>query len=199
MNLKIALLIYHHILVRKVKKIISITVCLATLYTSSLYASSKATETKINKTIEQTKANIDFNKDEILELTKKLKQKDANIGEILAKLINKNDSNVTTLIEQYKTKLSVEDKMRIAYNSRNFNNSKITTILINWLENSKDLLVIEYCITGLTYQKSEVALNSLKKFKEDKKYPDAKFINQKLEKALEFMLTVQNSPDDTKG
>lgn len=156
-------------------------------------------EAKINTAIEQTKATIDISQDDILDLTKQLSQKDAKVGEILAKLINENDPNVITLIEKYKENLSAEDKMRIAYNSRNFNNSKIATLLISWLENSKDLLLIEYCIVGLTYQKSEVALNTLKKIKEDKKFAEEKFISQKLEKALEFMLTAQNNPEDSKG
>jgi len=156
-------------------------------------------EAKINTAIEQTKANIDISQDDILDLTKQLSQKDAKVGQILAKLINENDPNVITLIEKYKENLNAEDKMRIAYNSRNFNNSKIATLLISWLENSKDLLLIEYCIVGLTYQKSEVALNTLKKIKEDKKFAEEEFISQKLEKALEFMLTAQNNPEDSKG
>jgi hypothetical protein len=196
-----------------VKKNICFFFCILFTIAPLSFASSKTAEVKNLK--EKTKSNVedsvkallesspliktDFNQEEIEDLTQKLSKKDAKYGDILSQLIVKNDANVVNLIKKYAQKLTAEDKMRIAYNARNFSDSNITNLLIQWLEKSDDLLVVEYCIIGLKYQKSEVALNALKKFKTDKKHPNAQFINQALEKALEFMLTGQNASKKSKG
>lgn len=113
-------------------------------------------------------------------------------GELLAKLIKKNVAKSAELVTKFESSLTNLDKMRIAYAGRYFYNVDLANKLSQWLQNSSDPFILEYCIIGLQAQNKEVALKALEGFK--KKENKDSYIKKALDKAL---TTLKPAPEST--